>query len=209
MRRALLTAISCIALSGVARAEPLPGEVEVSGGGHFMVLASESCESSGDVVGCAGASTFAGFDLVARLQVAEWLALGVRAAGSSELGATGVGSSAGQIERSLWLWQLAAEARFDPPLWPSGLWIGADIGAAFAVDSLSGIESGSNVESGFLIGGLVGWDFELEHSLLFGIDARVLYVALPELPSPSSALGTRTLDPFPYIALGAHVGARW
>src|SRR5262245_61600438 len=152
VRRALMTAISCLAAAGIARAEPLPGKAEVSVGGHAMLLSTASCEEHGDVVECQGAYLFAGFEVAARLQLGAWFALGVRGAGSGELGDEGAGESTADgfvlTQRSLWLWQLAVEARFDPPIWPSGLWIGADLGAAIGVDAVAGRNETSNVRSG-------------------------------------------------------------
>jgi hypothetical protein len=220
-RRAVLTAVSCMLAAGSARAEPLPGRFEILAGGHLMMLFSESCEQDGDLVACHGGFIFAGFELGGRAQLGPWFALGARIAGSSDLDASRQVSStaAGGIverERSTWLWQFALQARFDPPLWPTGLWIGAEIGAAVAFDSVDAVtedQTGADevaIEAGaLLLAAVVGWDFSLAEGVLFGFDVRAQYITLRELPRLGEGFGRVELDPFPYIALGVHFGARF
>ncbi|HKU44489.1 MAG TPA: hypothetical protein VJR89_40290 [Polyangiales bacterium] len=214
MRLAILTAISCWAVLGVARAEPLPGSLQLDAGGHLMVLGAETCESDDDVVGCQLLSVFAGFELGARLQLGDWFALGLRAAGSTDLGSEELVSSDANgtiltAARSLWLWQLALEARFEPSIWPAGLWLGAAVGFALAVDSVSGAQQASHTQTVPLAAAVVGWDFAIESGFLFGIDLRLMYLALTDLPRLGFNLGAIELEPFPYVALGAHGGYRW
>ncbi|HKP56200.1 MAG TPA: hypothetical protein VJV78_05760 [Polyangiales bacterium] len=221
MRCAILTAVSCVIAAGVARAEPLPGRFEADAGAHVMALISNSCEQSSDVVSCQGPLLFAGFQLGGRVQLGPWFALGLHFAGSSELGSQGVGSSetgAGIVilERSLWLWQLALQARFDPPIWPRGLWLGAEVGAAFAVDGVDGTDfagqtqaSLSFTRTALLLGVVLGYDIDIDGGFLVGVEARGQYLSLGTLPGPSFEFGDRNLAHLPYVSLGIHAGLRW
>jgi len=221
MRRALLTAISCTIVAGVARAEPLPGDFDVSAGAHAMSLIADSCEHDGDSVSCQSLLLFAGFQLGGHIQLGPWFALGARFAGSTELAdqATVVSLPNGgftSLERDLWLWQLALQARFDPPLWPSGLWLGAEIGTAFSVDDVEQINSsGQTTESlslqqtSLLLAAVVGYDIPFGSGFLFGLELRGQYLSLQSLPGPREGFGERELQSFPYISLGVHLGMRW
>jgi hypothetical protein len=219
--RALLAAISCVLAASVARAEPLPGDYEVVAGAHAMLLISNTCETDGDVSACQGGVLFGGFQLSGRIQLGAWFALGLRFAGSTEIDGTSTieSNAAGEIitlERDLWLWQLALQARFDPPAWPSGLWIGAEIGSAFSVDDVDEIDAAGETQSShslqqtlLLMAAVVGYDIALGGGFLFGLELRGQYLSLRSLPAPRQGAGTRELQPFPYVSLGVHFGVRW
>jgi hypothetical protein len=218
---ALLAAVSYMLAASEARAEPLPGDYEVVAGAHAMLLISNTCETDGDVSACQGGVLFAGFQLSGRAQLGPWFALGLRFAGSPEIGgsSTTESNSAGEIitlERDLWLWQLALQARFDPPAWPSGLWIGAEIGTAFSVDDVDEIDAAGETLSShslqqtlLLMAAAVGYDIPLGEGFLFGLELRGQYLSLHSLPAPRAGTGNRELQPFPYVSLGAHFGVRW
>jgi hypothetical protein len=221
MRSAILTAISCMIAAGVARAEPLPGDFEVVAGAHAMSLIADSCEHDGDTVTCQNVLLFAGFQLGGHIQLGPWFALGARFAGSTELGdqvtiASGPNGEFTSVERDLWLWQLALQARFDPPLWPRGLWIGAEIGMAFSVDDVDEINSSGRTTESLslqqtllLLAAVVGYDIPLGSGFFFGLELRGQYLSLHSLPGPREGFGERELQPFPYVSLGVHVGMRW
>lgn len=198
-------------------AEPLPGRFEAAGGAHILVLGQDRCDADGDVVGCSGPWLFAGFEAAAHAQVIPWLALGLRAAGSKDFGASDRFDSDGlAIERGTWLWRGSLEARFDPPLWPRAIWLGAELGAVLAVatadkEGLRGntIESSSTSTAGFLAGAAVGWDLSLYDGVPLGFAARLQLLTVGKLGTPPSASGQIELGSFPYASLGIHAGYRW
>src|SRR5262245_50508347 len=124
----LVPVLALVGVTLVARAVALPGALQLGGGAHLMVLLAVGCTLAGDVQGCSQGAMFAGFDLAFHGQIAPWFALGLRGAGSGEFGQPSPG-------RSLWLWRISGEARFDPPIWPRGLWAAAELGAVIAVNS--------------------------------------------------------------------------
>jgi hypothetical protein len=221
VRRALITAISCALAIGVARAEPLPGDYDVTAGAHAMWLIAETCEHDGDVVGCQLGLLFAGFQVGGHIQLGPWLALGLRFAGSIETeGSMTIASDANgaivSLDRDLWLWQLALQARFDPPLWPTGLWLGAEIGVAFSVDDVDVIDSSDQTtdspalsQTVLLLAAVVGYDIALGDGFLLGFELRGQYLSLQNLPGPREGFGDRELQTFPYVSLGVHLGKRW
>jgi hypothetical protein len=210
-------ALACCA-ANVASAEPLPGRFEATGGAHILVLGKDRCEADGDVVGCRGPWIFTGFELAAHTQVGPWLALGFRAAGSKDLdGSESFDSSDGSTtDRDTWLWRGSVEARFDPPIWPRGLWLSAEIGAALAVATAERLgprdqvlaESSTSVV-GFLGGAALGWDFSLYDGLILGFEARVQILTVEKLGTPRTVTGREPLGSFPYVSVGVHSGYRW
>lgn len=199
-----------------AHAEPLSGSLEVSAGAELLVLAATACEHAGDQVGCRSTTPFAGFTLAAHQQLAHLLALGVRLAGSTDLDATEHQNSDGRrTDRDLWLWRVSLEARISPGVFPRGLWLGAELGAALLSDSVDEYvgsahsATDSRRHASALLGAALGWDFPLAASLLFGITVRGQWLSFGSLQAPRADVGRLDLPAWPYCSLDLHVGYRW
>jgi hypothetical protein len=210
-------AASAALFASEVRAEALPGRFEANGGAHFLVLAAERCEHDGDVVACSGFWLFGGFELTGHFQLAPWISLGVRAAGSKDLdGSEAVFSDGDTTDRDLWLWRASFEVRFDPLLWPRGIWLGLELGAALAVDSAElrtlddRFAAGASSNAvGVVAGVAAGWDFLIADHVVFGLEARGQFIALSKLDPPSIVSGRLTFDKFPWLSAGFHGGYRW
>jgi hypothetical protein len=212
-----LTVLLSLAAASRARAEALPGRFEVSVGANVFALVGRRCEQGGDVVSCSDFWPFAGFELAARDQVIAWLSVGVRAAGGKDLdGATMLSSDGTELDRDLWLWRGSAEVRFDPPIWPRGIWFAGELGAAMFVDAVETRTvddrfAGGSSSRGFgLLAGLAaGWDFPLTEHLVLGTEVRVQYIAAPKLDVPDTESERVTLEDFPYVSLAVRLAFRW
>lgn len=222
MQRVVLAAISCaLLMTSTVRAEPLRGKWEMTAGGHAMILAAEACEIDRDGERCKDATGFAGFDLGGNLQVVPWFAVGLRAGVSIELGTSGSQVPGRDhlttIQRQLLLWQFALLLRFDPSIFPRGLWFGAEIGTALAVNGINEVDGADNTlaeESSttpaLLLAAVAGYDIGLGDRYLLGFTFRGQYIGVSSLPGLSvEHFGERELKPFPYLALGVHMGVRW
>lgn len=169
------------------------------------------------MISCSEFWPFAGFELAARTQVIEWLSVGLRAAGGKDLDGSKMQSSDGtELDRDLWLWRGSAEVRFDPPIWPSGLWFAGELGGAMFVDAVETrtvddrFAGGSSSRGyGVLAGLAVGWDFGLAEHWVFGTEVRAQYIAAPELDVPVTESDRATLEDFPYISLAVRLAFRW
>ncbi len=113
------------------------------------------------------------------------------------------------------LWSAALEARFDPPIWPRALWLGAELGAVLAEASVEttnlkvrGKDDDRSV-FGALIGLAIGWDFWLHDPLLVGLEVRFQAMTLEALKDPSNPTRRFNVQVFPYISIGVHAGYRW
>jgi hypothetical protein len=209
-------ALTFAAVSG-ARADALPGRFEVGAGASLFALFGSRCDQGGDVVSCSDFWPFAGFELAFHAQTLEWLSIGLRAAGGKDLDrAKQPFSDGSQLDRDLWLWRGSAEVRFDPPIWPRGLWIAGEVGAAMFVDAAElrtlddrFASSSSSHGFGVLAGLAVGWDFAIAEGFLFGTELRAHYIAAPKLDAPDITDGRVILDDLPYVSLAVRGAYRW
>ena len=211
MSRSLI-ALSFLAVwAGAAHAQAghSTATFELSGGGHILVSPNDSCRRDGDVEGCTGPRLGAGFDVATQLRVLPWLGLGLHGAGSN-LASNGLG-----LEQREWLWRLALQARIEPPLWPRGLWLAFEAGAAFLVESYAGLVAGvspiraSNTQRAPLLAAGAGWDWQWGSApgFLLGVDVRALWTIFgnkPYLISPE--ITGDTLSSLVWIATGARIG---
>lgn len=56
----------------------------------------------------------------------------------------------------------------------------------------------------------MGYDIGLGDHYLLGFTFRGQYIGISSLPGLSERpFGARELQPFPYLALGVHMGVRW
>jgi len=211
----LVASALALAKAPAARAEALPGSVDIFVGGHALVLAAESCERDGDVEACQVGRFFAGFQLGGHAQVVPWFALGLRLSGSADLDGSMTVGSEGFEDRDAWLWRAAVRARFDPPLWPRALWLAAELGVAVAVEMIDRqiidrIQSTSGSSAGFLAGLAVGWELDVHEGFVLGVELQCQYVAIAPVTFASER-GTRDEEApkFPYISVGLHGGYRW
>lgn len=205
------------ALSGSARAEALPGDADVNAGVHAIANPGRRSEAESDEVSVNDLVLLAGIEVAGQVQLTPWFSLGLRAAGSGEVGAGGplLSSDGTGLDRDLWFWRFSGQARFDPAIWPRGLWVGAELGAVVTVDSAVESEneqvriSATNVDARFLAGAVVGWDFAMTEHWLLGVDLRMLLMLFADFAGPLPGTGKITLPQFPYISLSPHLGYRW
>jgi hypothetical protein len=217
MASVVVFVVASVAAASGARADALPGRFEAGAGANLFALVAERCEQGGDVVSCSGFWPFAGFELAFHTQANAWMSVGVRLAGAKDLdGSTEVSSDGAELDRDLWLWRGSVEFRFDPPIWPRGIWIAGELGGAMFVDAaeLRTVDdrfasSASTHGFGFLAGLAVGWDFALTEGFLFGTEVRAQYIAAPELGVPEIASERATLKDFPYVSLAVRGAYRW
>jgi hypothetical protein len=202
--------------AGPCLAEPLPGRFEVSVGGHYLLHHTERCTTDldSDEKQCGEDWPFAGFDLSGHAQLGPWFALGARFSGSGYIDReTSNVSQPFSLDRNLWLWSAALEARVDPPIWGRALWVGAELGAVVAVASTkfttTKLLPSDRSVVGVLAGLAVGWDFWLEAPLLLGFEARLQAMTLEALKDAPSPPRRFNVEFFPYISVGVHVGYRW
>jgi hypothetical protein len=202
---------------GGARADALPGRFEVGAGGNVFALFGRRCEQEVDVVGCSDFWPFAGFEVAFHTQATSWMSVGLRAAGGKDLDRAKTPFSDGsQLDRDLWLWRGSAEFRFDPPIWPRGIWIAGELGAAMFVDAAEirtaddrFAASASTHGFGVLAGVAVGWDFAIMEHVVFGTEARGQYISAPKLDAPEISNGRVTLEELPYVSLAVRGSYRW
>jgi hypothetical protein len=211
----LIVALTFAAVSG-ARADALPGRFEVGAGANLFVLFAGRCVQGGDVVSCSTFWPFAGFELAFHTQANPWMSVGLRLAGGKDLDASTEVFSGAEFDRDLWLWRGSVEFRFDPPIWPRGIWIGGELGGAMFVDAaeLRTVDdrfagSASTRGYGFLAGLAVGWDFAIAEGFLFGTEVRAQYITAPKLEVPEIESDRVTLEEFPYVSLAVRGGYRW
>jgi hypothetical protein len=87
-----------------------------------------------------------------------------------------------------WLWRLSAEALLDPPILPSGLWIGAEIGLGVLrevgeyVNAASQIKQSSAVRTAPLLGLGLGWDCWLGDSFTLTPELRFQVIVFDDPP---------------------------
>jgi hypothetical protein len=187
-------------------------------GAHLVSSVNQVCQRDMDVVGCSSFWPFAGFDLSGRMKMTDWLAIGLRAYGSKDLDSSESVSSSGDTEdRDLWLWRVSAEARFFPSIFPSGLWIGPELGVVFMVDILQAY-NGSNkrvlnlwtTQIAPLLGAAVGWDLSIDESWIIGIDLRAQLIALGSNPPElKREVYSRDFGTSFWIGLGVSGAYRW
>lgn len=223
IRAAGMFVASIVLAWGSARpcsAEALPGRYEASAGGHYLLHHTLRCSTDlgTDLEQCGEDWAFAGFDLAGRVQLGAWLALGAHFSGSAYIDREKSNIPEGEpfrLDRNLWLWSAAVEARFDPPIWPRALWLGAELGAVLAeasVDIAKLKARGKDDERsvlGALIGLAIGWDFWLHDPLLLGFEVRVQAMTLDALKDPPNPTRRFNLQVFPYLCIGVHAGYRW
>jgi hypothetical protein len=213
---AVSTVLILAAVSG-AHAEALPGKFEVAAGGNVFALFGARCEEGGDVVSCSDFWPFAGFDLAFHIQATAWMSVGLRAAGGKDLDRAKMSFADGsELDRDLWLWRGSAEVRFDPPIWPRGIWFAVELGGALFVDAaeLRTVDdrfAGGASSRGFgaLAGLAAGWDFPITEHIVFGTELRVEYIVAPKLDVPQIESERLTLEDFPYVSLAVRVAYRW
>ena len=201
----------------VARAESLSGDYDLYAGGHLMVLATEVCEQDSDLVSCSGQPFFAGFQLGGHIQLRPWFAVGARLSGTIELSGRSrstLDGFIGTIDR--WIWRGLVRARFDPPLWPKALWIGAEVGAAIVADTFEVRDFGdaaqrrsTSSQAAFSAGLALGWDFVLHQNVIAGVELQAHMILLPPLAIVEGSLVERDQPSLPYVSAGAHVGYRF
>jgi hypothetical protein len=234
-----------VSLATTAHADPLPGRFEADGGAHFTMLGKERC-TSGVKLDFSDERCelplFAGIDLGLRSQISDWFSLGLRAGASKELteedGQPYVRCSLGaqlcrpaSIERDLWLFEAALEARFDPPVWPRALSASLELGTGIVVasghysDAMAAFvnrghssawqvahasDPPTRAKVGFLSGVAVGWDFWLSEPVMIGFDLRArMILGISSLGNPWANELDINLIAAPWVIVGTHVGYRW
>jgi hypothetical protein len=196
-------------------AETLPGRYEISVGGHYLLHHTERCTTDFDTdeKQCGEDWPFVGFDLAGQVQLGAWFALGARISGSAYIDREEpIGFF--KVDRNLWLWSATLEARFDPPIWPRALWLGAELGAVLAMASIEVTNSKRQPDEersvvGALAGIAVGWDFWLSAPVLLGVQARLQARTLDGLRDASNPTRQFNVQLFPYVSIGLHAGYRW
>jgi hypothetical protein len=182
MQRVLpqLVFFAVLVCANAASAKPPRRELVVGLAAHAVAAVGESCRRDSDVVECNDLTPFAGADLTAQYWLGDVLALGGRVAGAKDLDASEGASSTGQTwdPEDQWLWRVAAELRLDPPILPSGLWIGGQAGLALLAESQETPESATRIREDAetrgapLLGLAIGWDFWLGRSLTIAPELR-------------------------------------
>jgi hypothetical protein len=188
---AAIAAIWC-AGAGVAHARPPERERDLVVGlaVHLATAAGDSCQREGDSVGCQTFTPFAGADLTAQYWLLDFLGLGARVAGSKDLDGSEGASSEGATwdPEDQWLWRVAAELRFDPPILPSGLWVGAQAGLALLSESQESLDGSSRIREDAesraapLFGLALGWDFWLGRSFTLAPELRAELISFGDPP---------------------------
>jgi hypothetical protein len=187
------------------------------------LIGNVSRSENGRIQSARGLPVYWGLELSGHVHCTPWLGLGLRAVGGKMLTAwsfseaSGTSSRAGDVQTQLlsdaqWLWRISAEARFDPPLWPRGLWFSLEAGAAFAVDTIDESDGGvlrsrSATQAGPLVGLAVGWDLPLASALLLGFELRGQLLAFgshPPLLSPGRS--AEDFGTLPSAELGMRFG---
>jgi hypothetical protein len=205
-RRALLgaAAIAFTLCTRPALASALPPKRELVIGlaAHLAANAGSSCSRDSDQVSCQDFTPFAGADLTAQYWLVDFLALGARVAGSKDLdGSEGVSSDGPTWDpEDQWLWRIAAELRLDPPILPSGLWIGAQVGLALLRESQESLDDSSRIRQDAesraapLFGLALGWDFWLGRSLTLAPELRAELISLGDPPELRPDIEGRDYD---------------
>ncbi len=190
----------------------------ISVGTNLLVSSALVCRKEADVVACTTGSAFAGADFGARYAIVKWLALGARFAGDKSLDrAKGVSEGGGTSENTVRLWRLSAEATFSPSPLPRGLWVGAEIGAAFVVDGFKDFDgirkvssSDSTTQFAPLFGAAIGWNFFSEKVLSLGIALRTQMLLFSDDPPKRNADGSALVfGTFGYLELGLRLTYRF
>jgi opacity protein-like surface antigen len=134
--RSICAATFCLAvvavLTGTAHANDKQREVALGLAPHLLFSTGESSTRNADVVDHSSGMAFFGADLSLHWWPIDFLGVGLRVSGSKDMDMSEGTSSGGYSwdPEDQWLWRLSAEARLDPPILPSGIWIGAEIGLA-------------------------------------------------------------------------------
>lgn len=164
-------------------------EIAIGVAGHALASVGKSCKRDADVVDCNDLTLFGGADLSVHWWIAEFFALGGRFAGSKDLdSAEGVSSDGLSWDpEDQYLWRLSVEARLDPPILPSGLWIGAEVGVALLREVREYASGGAIREDAKsrgvpLVGLGVGWDLWLGRSLMLTPEVRAQMLAFGDAP---------------------------
>jgi len=183
-----LVAIACTAASSTSRAQERTQQFELAAGTHVLSIIGSCAGYIGNST-CGLGRPFVGLDVSGHAPVTTWFSPGVRVAGSLGLGpliaaAPDSMSSAPVDVREArllgsWLLRVSAEARFDPPVWPRGLWIALELGTAFAFDRFSAsqlgrvkVSSGTFTQPGGFGGFALGWDFVPSSAWRIGLEVR-------------------------------------
>lgn len=174
----------------VASARPPERKLVIGLAAHLVANAGRSCQRDSDVVECRDLTPFAGADLTAQYWLTDFLALGARVAGSKDVEGSEGASSEGATwdPEDQWLWRIAAELRFDPPILPLGLWIGAQAGLALLSESQESLDSSSRIREDAesraapLFGLTLGWDFWLGRSFTLAPELRAELISLGDPP---------------------------
>ncbi len=186
---ALALLVFC-AFPGSAGADADEREFAIGLAAHLMVSIGQSCTRDSDVVECQDFAPFAGADLTAHWWLFDFLAVGARVAGSKDLDSSEDTSSDGASldPEDQWLWRICAEARLDPPILPSGLWVGAELGVAVLREiqqhqpADSEISEDAASRGAALLGLGLGWDFWLGESFTLTPELRCELIAFDDPP---------------------------
>lgn len=190
----------------------------VSLGVHLTTSMIQVCKKKGDVIHCGGFMPFSGIDVSGHLWPLDWLAVGLRLAGSTDVNSSkSIGSDGETEDRYQWLWRLSVEGRLYSPLLPSGFWFGPELGTAFLEDNLDVFGADGKINSSdsvthiaALIGAVLGWDLSIIQALLLGFHLRMLLLAFindPKYPKPYPS--SKEIDTGLWFSLGLRLTYRW
>jgi hypothetical protein len=200
------------------RAEASKATVSVGAGVHVLSSLRQVCQRDSDVIGCSPWWPFVGIEVGGEYRFTDWLAMGLRGYGSKDLDASESVSSTGESEdRDLWLWRLSTAARFFPLIFPDGIWLGAELGVAFLVDSLDAFDrSGDQTSARWttqiapLLGAALGWEINLSEAFILELELRTQLIALGENPRElKREVYSREFGIAPWLGLGVGGAYQW
>jgi len=198
----------------VCAAEAERGPVDLGLTLHALEPLGEACETEDDTVSCSVSVPFVGARMSAHFWPVDVLGVGLGVALSKDVDGSGGASDDGLTwdPTDMWLWRFTAELIVDPPLLPSGLWAGLDVGLVVLreVKELhegAGIEQLSASRSAPLFGLALGWDFWVEDALTLTPELRVQVIRLGEPPELRPGIEGRDFGTTTLIELGVRVAA--